>query len=215
MSQLNAINNGSSHLSRLLEMQNLSSNFNQFRSVYANDADENFAKGMAETSFIETPPTESPAIEPVSDMAEEAVADASATAAESFEVGPLAIIGAAKTIGDMTSSTISNSLSSDYYNTAISNSQAHGVDAIRQTSMVNQANQQSLANAQHGMSIGSWFGSLGAYLGYAFSNTNVASSLNMNTGYSNQGMVNPELYDSVATSYASTEASDNQSVISS
>jgi hypothetical protein len=212
MSQLNAIDRGPGYISRLFEMQNLSSNFQQFRD--AMDYSDNLKE--AETSFIETPP--STAVEAgageTAEAAAEATASVSESVAEGLEIGPLAAIGAVKTIGDITANTISNDLSSQFSNVNISNAQVHGVDAVRQSAMVNQANQQSLANAQHGMSIGSWFGSLGSYLGYAFSNTNVASSLNMNTGFSSQGMVNPELQDSVSTSYASTEAADNQSLIS-
>lgn len=212
MSQLNAVDKAPSYISRMFEMEGLSSSVGPFITSGGSD---DYIK-YAETSFIDTPPsyTESAAEAASSDVAEEAAVDASATAVEGLEAGPLAVIGAIKTIGDMTSSTISNSMSTQFSNQNIQNSLAHGVGAIQQTSMINQANQQSLANAQHGMSIGSWFGSLGAYLGYAFSDTNVASSLNMNTAYSTQGMVNPELYDTVATSYASTEASDNQSIIS-
>lgn len=209
MSQLNEITKTPSYISRLFEMQNLSSNFNEFRN--AMDYGDNFK--VAETSFIETPSSATPEVESAVDTAETAAVDAGASVAEGLELGPLAVIGALKTTGDIASSSISNMLTSQYSNINIANTQAHGVDAIRQTAMVNQANQQSLSNAQNGMNIGSWFGALGSYLGYAFSNTNVASSLNMNTAYSNSGMVNPELQDSVATSYASTEASDNQSII--
>lgn len=211
MSQLNAIDKGPSYISRLFEMQNLSSDFQAFRDALNTD---NFK--IAETSFIETPNTTADEVagsESVTDLATEATTDVAESVAGGLELGPLAAVGMFKTAGDMTSSGISANLSSQFNQTSISNSQAHGADASRQTAMVNQANQQSLTNAQHGMSIGSWFGPLGAFLGYAFSNTNVASSLNMATGFSNQGMVNPELADSVATSYASTEADDNQSVI--
>jgi hypothetical protein len=214
MSQLNAVSKEPSYISRLFEMQNLSSNFQQFRD--AMDYSDNLK--MAETSFIETPSNTTPesGAGEAAEAGEEAATAAASTGesvAEGLEIGPLAAIGAVKTMGDITSNVISSDLSSQYTNVSLQNSQAHGLDAVRQSAMVNQANQQSLSNAQHGMSIGSWFGSLGAYLGYAFSNTNVASSLNMNTGYSTQGMVNPELQDSVATTYASTEASDNQSII--
>lgn len=212
MSQLNVADKAPSYISRLFEMQNLTSNFQQFRD--AMDYSDNFK--VAETSFIETPPSTTVEAEAgeTADAAIEATASASESIAEGLEIGPLAAIGAVKTMGDITANTISNDLSSQFSNVNISNAQVHGVDAVRQSAMVNQANQQSLANAQHGMAIGSWFGSLGAYLGYAFSNTNVSSSLNMNTGYSSQGMVNPELQDSVSTSYASAEAQDNQSLIS-
>lgn len=180
---------------------------------------DNFKPVMQETSFIETPPTYEQSSEAVEGLT--AAEEAETSLATAGEAGlmegiasPLAAIGAVKVTGDMASNSISNMLSTQFSNVNIQNTQAHGLDATRQVNMVNEANQQSLGNANFGMNIGSWFGPIGSYLGYAFSNTNVASSLNMNTGYSTNGMVNPELYDSVATSYASTEASDNQSIIS-
>jgi hypothetical protein len=218
MSSLNVVDKSDTgFLPRDMEMNDLSSNFQAFKDAF------NYSKTPEDiTSFI----TPSSQIQPTSDtvasdFATEAIpefADEAASMAESVaeapELGPLAAIGAIKATGDMASNAISSDLSSQFSNVNIANSQAHGLDAVRQSSMVNQADQQSLSNANFGMSIGSWFGPIGSYLGYAFSNTNVASNLNMNTGFGQQGMVNPELNDSVSTSYASQEASDNQSVIS-
>lgn len=209
MSQLNALTNKSDtgYLSRALEMQDLSSNFSAFQEAF--NYSDNFK--TVDTSFSASPETTS-SEDLVPEVADEA-APIAEEAAGSLELAPLAAIGGLKTTGDIASSSISNMLSSQFLNVNIANQQAHGLDAERQSSMVNQADQQSLANANHGMSIGSWLGPLGSYFGYAFSNTNVASNLNMNTGFGSSGMLNPELQDSVATTYASSESDVNQSVI--
>lgn len=222
MSFLNVVDKSDTgFLPRDMEMNDLSSNFQAFKDAF------NYSKsGEDITSFVApSVPAQTASDTIASDLGETfaaeaipAYADEAASMAESVaempELGPLAAIGAIKATGDIASNSISSDLSSQFSNVNIANSQAHGLDAVRQSSMVNQADQQSLSNANFGMSVGSWLGPIGSYLGYAFSNTNVASNLNMNTGFGQQGMVNPELNDSVSTSYASQEASDNQSVIS-
>nr|QHA33686.1 hypothetical protein 3 [Cacaos virus] len=129
------------------------------------------------------------------------------------EIG--AIVAAVKTAGTLAEDPLANSLTSTYSAENQANLQQHGVDVLRQSAMINNANSTNFENTMRNMDVGSWFGPLGSYLGYAFSSTDSASSLNMNTAYSNSGMVNPELYSTVSTGYASDPAVDNQSVMSS
>lgn len=117
-----------------------------------------------------------------------------------------------KATGDATSNSILTNVSNQYNQEHEANLLVHSSDANVESSLIDAQHSQNLSSLSNTLNIGSWFGPIGSALGYAFSNYNQPTNLNI--GYSPQGMIDPSSYLSSASSYASQVSSSNPSLMS-
>lgn len=131
--------------------------------------------------------------------------------------GATGIAGAIEAGNKATGQIFSNIITSDMQQHAqevdAHNTLQHGIGVSTESNMISSANQTSISNVSKGIDTGSWFGFWGSLTGYALSNHNIAQTQNYDISNSNDGKVDPELYDTVNTGYASQQSDVNQSVM--